>query len=174
VAEKGYREVFDAAARLRRDQPHLRIAIIGPDDPAKADAITAVERAAAERDSGIAFLGSRTDMVDLYAAMDLYALASYREGFPRSAMEAAAMGLPIVATDIRGCRQVVEHGWTGLLVPARDADALAAGLGLLAEDAPRRAAMGRAARAKAEREFDQERVIAITLDTYDRLRATSI
>jgi glycosyltransferase involved in cell wall biosynthesis len=172
VAEKGYREVFAAATRLRREQPHLRVAVIGPDDPEKADAITPAERAAAERDGGVVFFGSRTDMVDLYAAMDVYALASYREGFPRSAMEAAAMGLPIVATDIRGCRQVVEHGWTGLLVPARDADALAAGLGLLAGDATRREAMGRAARAKARREFDQARVIAVTLETYARLRGS--
>lgn len=170
VAEKGYREVFAAARRLRHEHPEVRVLVVGPDDPAKADGITPEEQRAAEAD-GVVFTGARTDMVDLYAAMDLYALASYREGFPRSAMEAAAMGLPIVATDIRGCRQVVDHGRTGLLVPVRDADALARAIALLADDADRRAAMGRAARVKALAEFDQRRVIATTLATYERLLA---
>jgi len=102
--------------------------------------------------------------------MDLYVLASWREGFPRSAMEAAAMGLPIVTTDIRGCRQVVTDGENGLLVPVRDAVAMAEAIGALARDATRRSSMSAAARAKACREFDQRRVIDITLETYERLR----
>jgi glycosyltransferase involved in cell wall biosynthesis len=98
--------------------------------------------------------------------MDVYVLASHREGFPRSAMEAAAMGLPIVATDIRGCRQVVEHDRTGLLVPVRDAEALAAAVARLAEQPERREAMGRAASHKAREEFDQRRCIERTLEVY--------
>ena len=90
------------------------------------------------RDANITFLGLRDDVEDLYAAMDLYVLASYREGFPRSAMEAAASGLPVVATDIRGCRQVVEPDRTGLLVPAHDAGALTAAIRALGADADRR------------------------------------
>lgn len=170
VAEKGYRELFAAARELRSELPGLRFVVVGPDDPAKADALTPAERARAE-DAGVTFTGARTDMVDLYAAMDLYVLASYREGFPRSAMEAAAMGLPIVATDVRGCRQVVDHGRTGLLVPVRDAERLADAIAIVARDARRRRAMGRAARAKAVAEFDQERVIDVTLSTYERLLA---
>jgi glycosyltransferase involved in cell wall biosynthesis len=169
VAEKGYREFFDAVARVRDDHPELLVVVVGPDDPAKADAITSAEKVRAERDGRIVFLGSRTDMVELYSAMDVYALASHREGFPRSAMEAAAMGLPILATDIRGCRQVVDHGRTGLLVPPRDPRMLGEGLRQLLSDGLRRQAMGRAARAKARREFDQDRVIETTLATYDRL-----
>ena len=85
------------------------------------------------RGDGVAFLGLRDDVEALYTAMDIYVLASHREGFPRSAMEAAAMGLPVVATDIRGCRQVVDDGRTGRLVPvarrrcARRRDRSAAG-----------------------------------------------
>jgi glycosyltransferase involved in cell wall biosynthesis len=170
VAEKGYREVFAAATMLRSSHPEVRIVVIGPGDPAKADAISAAEVADAERSGNVLFLGSRSDVDELYTAMDLYVLASWREGFPRSAMEAAAMGLPIVTTDIRGCRQVVTDGENGLLVPVRDAVAMAEAIGALARDATKRAAMAKAAREKACREFDQRRVIDITLETYERLR----
>jgi ribosomal protein S18 acetylase RimI-like enzyme len=84
-------------------------------------------------------------------------------------MEASAMGLPVVATDIRGCRQVVDHEVTGLLVPVRDAAALAGAVLRIAASPSEREAMGRAARAKALREFDQQHVIDLTLETYDRL-----
>jgi glycosyltransferase involved in cell wall biosynthesis len=170
VAEKGYRELFAAATMLRSSHPEVRLVVVGPDDPDKADAITRAELADARTSANITFLGSRGDVDQLYTAMDLYVLASWREGFPRSAMEAAAMGLPIVATDIRGCRQVVRDGDNGLLVPARDAIAMAEAIGSLAADPARRSAMAKAARDRACREFDQQRVIDITLDTYERLR----
>jgi glycosyltransferase involved in cell wall biosynthesis len=169
VWEKGYREVFDAARRLRERVPRLRFAIIGPFDDDKADAVSRDDIAQAEAAGNIRFLGMRDDVDELYGAMDCYALASYREGFPRSAMEAAASGLPIVATDIRGCRQVVDHERTGLLVPPRSAGALATAIERLASDASLRATMGTAAKAKARREFDQAHVIDTTLTLYDRL-----
>ncbi len=109
VWEKGYGELFAAAGQLRRRCPEVTVVVAGPSEPEKADGIGPAALAAAES-SGVRFLGHRSDVEDLYAACDMYVLASYREGFPRSAMEAAAMGLPVVATDIRGCRQVVEHG----------------------------------------------------------------
>ena len=170
VWEKGYRELLDAAALVRADHPEARFVVIGPHDPEKADAVTAADVAAAEA-VGVQFLGMRDDVEALYPAMDLYVLATYREGFPRSAMEAAAMGVPIVATDVRGCRQVVDHGTTGLLVPPRDAAALAAALAELVVDRPRREAMGVAAITKAQRSFDQQQVIDTTLGTYERLLA---
>ncbi len=170
VAEKGYREVFAAARQLKATHPRARFVVAGPAEPDKADAITADELAAAEAD-GVVLLGMREDVERLYPAFDLYVLASYREGFPRSAMEAAAMGLPIVATDIRGCRQVVDEGVTGHLVPARDASMLAAAIGRLVADASAREAMGEAARAKAIAEFDDRRQVTITLALYERLRA---
>jgi glycosyltransferase involved in cell wall biosynthesis len=99
----------------------------------------------------------------------VYVLASYREGWPRSAMEAAAMRLPVVVTDIRGCRQVVDQATTGFLVPVRDADAMARAVADLASDPGLRTDMGAAARKKAEREFDDRRVIDTTLDVYAHL-----
>lgn len=168
VAEKGYREAFAAAAILGASSPNVRFVVVGPHEPDKADALSADEIRRAE-DGGVRFLGLRHDVEDLYAASDLLVLPSYREGFPRSAMEAAAMGLPVVATNIRGCRQVVEPGVTGLLVEARDARALADAIAALAGDESRRRNMGRAARAKAGREFDDRRIIDVTLEIYERL-----
>jgi glycosyltransferase involved in cell wall biosynthesis len=168
VAEKGYREVFAAASGLRVRHPNALLVVVGPADPDKRDALTPAEIEDAEL-GGVRFLGSRDDMEHLYAAMDLYVLASHREGFPRSAMEAAAMGVPVIATDIRGCREVVDHGVNGLLVAPRDAQAVADAISSLVSDAERRAAMSTAGRAKAERDFDERRVVDRTLEVYDTL-----
>lgn len=170
VAEKGYREVFQAAVSLSARLPQVRMVVVGPSDADKADAITAVEMERA-RQAGVRFLGFRTDVATIYAAADVYVLASHREGFPRSAMEAAAMGLPVVATDVRGCRQVVDHDATGLLFPVREPAALAAAVARLATDRPLRQRLGAASRLKAHREFDQRQVIDTTLATYERLLA---
>jgi glycosyltransferase involved in cell wall biosynthesis len=168
VWEKGYREVFRAAALVRARAPHVVVVVAGPRDPDKADAVSDADIEAA-RAAGVRFLGFRDDVDDLYAAMDLYVLASHREGLPRSAMEAAAMGVPIIATDVRGCREVVDDGVTGTLVPQGDAAALASAIAALAGDAPLRRKMGEAGLRKARAEFDQQRIIDITLDVYGRL-----
>jgi glycosyltransferase involved in cell wall biosynthesis len=168
VVEKGYRELFTAACALRDPLPAARFAVIGPDDTDKADALTATDVAGAEA-AGVRFLGARDDVDRLYAAMDVFVLASHREGFPRAAMEAAAMGVPAVATHVRGCRQVVDHGVTGLLVPPHDPEALARAINRLVTDAGLRTAMGEAARERAARCFDQQRCIDTTLAVYDRL-----
>jgi glycosyltransferase involved in cell wall biosynthesis len=168
VREKGYPELFEATARLRRHLPQLRVAAIGPEEPDKVDALTEADRRAA-RDIGIRFLGARDDVPRLYAGMDIVVLASRREGFPLTPMEAAAMGVPVVATDVRGCRQVVDDGTTGLLVPVGDSVALAAAVERLATDPAARRRLGAAARRKAQDHFDQWRCIDVTLATYERL-----
>jgi glycosyltransferase involved in cell wall biosynthesis len=170
VREKGYGEVFEAASLLRVHVPRLRFAVIGVDEHEKEDALTAEDRARAA-EAGVRFLGGRDDVERLYAGMDIHVLASHREGFPRSPMEAAALGVPTVATNVRGCRQVVDDGITGLLVKVRDAPALAAAIGTLADSRDLRVRMGNAAREKAAHDFDERRCIAITLDTYRRLLA---
>ena len=171
VREKGYPELFEAMDQVRVHHAEARLVVAGPADPDKADGVTQAEITAAEQ-AGVRFLGMVDDVETLYAALDVYVLASHREGFPRSAMEAAAMGLPVMATDIRGCRQVVDDAHTGLLVPARSPERLAAAITELAADADRRQAMGAAAHTKARSEFDQQRVIDTTLATYDRLLGT--
>ncbi len=173
VREKGYAELLAAARRLAPRWPHLRFVIVGGFDPDKPDGLQAADVEAAERLGNVRFLGHRDDVDELYGAMDLYVLASHREGFPRSAMEAAACGVPIIATDVRGCRQVVDHGRTGVLVPVGDTVALEHAIVDLADDAPRRAAFGLAGAGKARQEFDQRRVIDTTLATYERLAAAA-
>lgn len=167
VREKGYLELFEAAARVMAKHPNALFAIVGPPDPAKQDGISDAEIAEAVN-TGIRFLGHRHDVEDIYAASDIYVLASHREGFPRSAMEAAAMGLPVIATNIRGCRQVVDHELTGLLVAVRDVGALAAAVSRLVRDGQSRLDLGARGRLKALSEFDQERVIDRTLRVYEQ------
>jgi glycosyltransferase involved in cell wall biosynthesis len=165
VAEKGLLELFDAARRL--DDRYV-VVVVGPDDPSKPDALDreTVRGAAAH---GVRFLGMRDDVDRLYGAMDLFVLPSWREGFPRAAMEAAASGLPVVATDVRGCRQVVDDGVTGLLVPPRDAASLTDAIRSLGDDPERRRVLGGAAVDRARAHFDERRVVDIVLDTYRRV-----
>jgi glycosyltransferase involved in cell wall biosynthesis len=168
VWEKGYREVFTAAGLLRSARARIRWLVVGPSDRSKRDRVDERSMRQAER-NGVLFLGFRDDMPLIYAASDVFVLASHREGFPRAAMEAAAMGVPVVAANVRGCRQVVDDGVSGVLVPARDAAALASAVRGLGESPARRAEMSLSAREKARREFDHERVIGTTLSVYSRL-----
>lgn len=170
VWEKGYREVFEAAAHTKDSGAKIRWIVVGPLEAGKADGVTEADLNTA-RENGVTFAGYRSDVEDLYQAADVYVLASYREGFPRSAMEAAACGLPIVATDIRGCRQVVDDGATGYLVPVRSADRLAAAVERLATDANLRRTMSAAALAKARDSFDDRSQIELTISIYQRLAA---
>jgi glycosyltransferase involved in cell wall biosynthesis len=164
VAEKGYRELFAAARKLGSER--FRFVVIGGEDPEKSDSLTDAERREA-RAIGVHFLGHRDDVEQWYLAMDLFVLASYREGFPRAAMEAAASGLPVIATDVRGCRQVVEAGVTGLLVPARAVEPLEQAIRCLGDDEILRREMARAARERAVRDFDERAVVRRVLDCYD-------
>ena len=167
VREKGFEELFAAARALRTSHPRALFVVAGPADPSKQDAMSQADLDEAET-SGVRLLGHRDDIEAVYAATDIFVLASHREGFPRSAMEASAMSLPVIASSIRGCRQVVDDGVTGLLVPARDPEALAKAIASLVDDERRRKRMGETGTLKAKKEFDQQRVIEMTLDVYSR------
>lgn len=168
VREKGIAELLEAAHLLHERGAATRLVIVGPDDPDKRDAADA-DAFQAARSDGVVLAGVRDDMPECYAAADVFVTASWREGFPRSAMEAAAMGLPTVASDIRGNRQVVDDGVTGVLVGVRIPEEIADAVGQLAPDATRRTAMGSAARQRALAEFGQQRVIDRTLAAYRSL-----
>jgi glycosyltransferase involved in cell wall biosynthesis/ribosomal protein S18 acetylase RimI-like enzyme len=167
VAEKGYHELFAAAREVRRRHSHVRFVVAGSADRDKADAVSDKDLARAAAD--VAFVGWSGDVPALLAAMDVFVLASWREGVPRSAIEAAAMGRPMVLTDIRGCREVARDGVEGLLVPPRDPGRLAEAIARLAGDADLRARLGAAARARAGERFDERRVVDTVVSSYRRL-----
>jgi glycosyltransferase involved in cell wall biosynthesis len=169
VWQKGFRELFAAAETLRKRHPDVVFLVVGGADPEKTDAIPPADLSALEGRGPFVFAGEKDHVEDIYPAFDLFVLPSYREGFPRSAMEAAASGLPVIATDIRGCRQAVSDGQTGLLVPVHDEARLTAAIEALLIDPALRHRMGAAGRRKAEAEFDDRAVVAKTMDAYERV-----
>jgi glycosyltransferase involved in cell wall biosynthesis len=171
VYEKGFGELFAAAEQLRRQGSRVRFLVIGPEEPDQDDAIERSRLEALRRDGTVVFTGWKDDMPRWYATMDMFALPSHREGIPRSCMEAAAMGVPVIASDIRGCREVVRHGETGLLVPVRNAGALAAAIEQLAADPELRRNLGALGREHICRNFDYSLVIERVLNFYREVEA---
>ncbi len=168
VREKGFAELFEAAAIARRANPHVRLAVAGPVDSEKADALDAdtLRRA---REDGVLLLGERRDMPRLYAAADVVTLASWREGMPRVLMEGAAMGKPLLASNARGCREIVRPNQTGLLATVRDPLSLAHSITTLASTPTLRAHLSQTSRADALSRFDIHRSVDRVLSAYDTL-----
>jgi glycosyltransferase involved in cell wall biosynthesis len=172
VFEKGFAEFFAAIREVRRTHKNVVPVVVGPQEPSKDDALSAADIARAKAE-GIVFHGSGEtgEMPAIYGAFDIFVLASHREGMPRSAIEASAMARPVIATNIRGCREVVADGETGLLVPVRSPRALAVAIDRLVVDAPLRQLLGDAGRQRATLRFDEELVVERTLAVYRRLLA---
>ncbi len=169
VREKGILELLQAIKIVQQHFPAVRLLIIGPVDNEKPDALTpkiAQEYGVAQL---CAFTGLRHDMPELYALMDVFALPSHREGFPRSPMEASAMGVPSVATNIRGCREAVEHNRNGLLTPLGDVPALAQSIIQLLTHQEKARQMGAEGRQMAATRFDERAVFEKVKAEYRRL-----
>jgi glycosyltransferase involved in cell wall biosynthesis len=156
VAEKGLIE-FIAAAESLSDQ--ATFVWIGPEDSDKPKRFIQETRA-------VRFLSERRDMPAVYSALDIFVLPSHREGFSRSAMEAAACRTALVLSDIRGCREIGAHEQELLLVPPRDSGALAAAIKRLIRDTELRDRLAKRAAQHARIEFDQLTVAAVSLETY--------
>jgi glycosyltransferase involved in cell wall biosynthesis len=169
VREKGVVEMLEAARIIHEHRPEVRFIFVGPVDLVKKDAFDPIGAASYGIDDVISFLGMRPDMPELYSIMDVMALPSYREGLPRAPMEASAMEIPCVVTDIRGCREVIEDGVTGLLVPRQDSAALAKALIELLEDPERARQMGRQGRKAALEKFDERTAFRFIEAEYRRL-----
>ncbi|MEW6282487.1 MAG: glycosyltransferase family 4 protein [Candidatus Eremiobacterota bacterium] len=162
VREKGIPELLEACRILRQIEPELRLLLVGPSDPDKPDAIAVDEE-------GVLALGLRHDLPELYAAMDVCCLPSHREGYPRVPMEACAMGVPCVVTDIRGCREVVDPDVNGLRVPVKNPQALMEALRRVLHEPDRAERYAKAARRIAEERFDERRVFDTVRAEYARL-----
>ncbi len=171
LRDKGVQEFVQAARLLRERGVPVTMQLVGGLDAGNPTSATQADVDAWQRDGCVQALGERSDIAALYAAAHIAVLPSYREGLPKSLIEAAACARAVVTTDVPGCRDAIEPGVTGLLVPVRDAPALADAIARLAEDAALRQSMGTAGRALAEREFDIKQVARIHVGLYDALSA---
>jgi glycosyltransferase involved in cell wall biosynthesis len=165
LATKGVRE-FVAAARLLRDPARARFVLVGDPDPGNPASIPAAEIAQWVREGVVEHWGFQRDMAQGYSTAQIACLPSYTEGMPKSLIEAAACGLLIVATDEPGCRAVVIHETSGLLVPVGDVRALAHQLDRAIAEPALRARLGQAARHRAVTEFAIEHIVARHLEIY--------
>jgi glycosyltransferase involved in cell wall biosynthesis len=172
LREKGVRE-FVAAARLLRQQGlNARFAVVGQPDPMNPASVGQAEVDAWAKEGIVEAWGWRNDMPAVFGQAQIACLPSYHEGLPKALLEAAACGCAIVATDIPGCREIVEHGRNGLLVPVRDEAGLADALRTLIERPDIRQQYGAAARECVETEFSMSKVVHDTLAIYDELLAS--
>ena len=169
--QKGLAEFVAAARLLRAEGLDARFTIAGYGEAGNPDSVPPETLAAWQREGIIDYLGQRDDMPQVYADAQIVCLPSWREGVPRALIEAAACGRALVASDVPGCREIVQHELNGLLVPARAPEALAAALRRLLQDAALRQRMGAAGRELVLREFSLERVNAATLALYAQLLA---
>ncbi len=165
VAEKGYLELFEAFAQLAPRHPSLQLLICGSrlasDHASPVD--QQLQQLMARFPAQVIDAGGIDQVEIAYDAMDLFCLPSWREGMPRTIIEAMMSGLPVVATDIRGSREEVLPSVTGLLVPVRGAPALARALEQLIADPALRQRYGQAGRERALALYDESRVIALQL-----------
>jgi glycosyltransferase involved in cell wall biosynthesis len=173
VREKGVLELIEGMAQVVSKVPEARLLIVG--DTLTSDGDREAKRLVQEAvlkyrmEDKVEFAGLRNDVPRILRALDVFVLPSWREGMPRSIIEAMAVGLPVVATDIRGCREEVVHGETGLLVPPRDPMKLAEAMLLLLTDQASASRMGSLGRARALNCFDEDAVIQRQIEAYDRL-----
>lgn len=169
LRDKGVLEFVEAAGRVRATRPDVRFQLLGA---AGSENRSAIDPATVRRwhEQGLVeHLGVTDDVRPAIAAATCVVLPSYREGAPRTLIEAAAMARPVIATDVPGCRAVVEDGRTGLLCEPRSGASLAEACErLLALPAGARAAMGAEGRRKMEAEFDEAFVVARYLEAIDR------
>ena len=171
VKEKGLLELADAAIALA-SITRLHVLVVGQALPSDRTSVTVeLDRHPVAPALGSRWqrLGHRTDVDRLLQAADIFVLPTYREGLPRSVIEAMACGLAVVATDIPACRELVREGETGLLVPPRDAARLAEAIRLLAGAAELRTMMGQQAREIALEEHDEHKIVTTQLDRFRRL-----
>ncbi len=169
VKEKGFAELFAAAEALAARYPQIKFVVIGPRETDQDDALDPGYMDDLQRRGVVRFVNWCEDMTQWYAAMDIFVLPSYREGIPRACMEAAAMMLPVVASDIRGCREVVLNGITGLLVPPRNVPLLMEAIETLHNERNRARQMGEAARQHIVKSFNNKDVCRRLCEFYAQL-----
>lgn len=167
VGDKGVNELVDAFGRLHTQNPHCRLVLVGKMeenlDPLKPSTLKKILAL-----NGILAVGAKyaDELIAWYAAADCFVLPSYREGFPNTVLEAGAMGLPCIVTDINGSREIVEDGKNGLVIPSKDASALYEAMLRMVQDDDLRQALVANARAMIADRFEESFVKKCLLDFY--------
>jgi glycosyltransferase involved in cell wall biosynthesis len=169
LTDKGVREFVQAARSLKQQGLPARFCLVGSVDPGNPASLVDTELAKWAKEGVVELWGHRTDMPEVLSLAYLVVLPSYREGLPKVLLEAAACGRAVVTTDVPGCRDAIDAGVTGVLVPVRNAVALADAINSLINDPVRCQAMGNAGRALAESAFDVRQVVAAHLLIYQDL-----
>lgn len=169
--DKGVGEFVNAARNLQAAGIRARFALVGDGDEQNPASVHVSQLREWEKSAVIEWWGWKDNMDEVYAQSAIVCLPSYREGLPKTLIEAAACGRPIVTSDVPGCREVVHHGENGFLVRVRDTGALAQALQHLLKDPILRREMGLRSRAIAEKEFSIELVISQTFALYQACRA---
>lgn len=168
VGDKGINELVEAFDRLHREIPATRLLLVGPYendlDPLKPNVDERIRRG-----DGIEAVGSQSDPRPYYAASDALAFPSYREGMPNVVLEAGAMGLPSIVTDINGSREIIRQGYNGVVIPPRDADALYQAMGRFATCREETARLAANARKNVADRYEQKMVWRALLAEYSRL-----
>lgn len=170
VKDKGINELVMAFCRLNKKYSDSRLILIGPFED-NIDPISAKTRQAMENSSAINVVGEKSgdELVAYYASADCYVHPSYREGFPNTVLEAGAMELPSIVTDINGSREIIEDGKNGLIIPPKDEKALYEAMECMISDNEARQQMGKQARKVVENRFDQGFVRQCLMSFYDEI-----
>ncbi|MFN3476458.1 MAG: glycosyltransferase [Candidatus Methylomirabilales bacterium] len=163
---KGHRSFLKACQTIKRKHGAVKFLLIG-DGPLRGQLEELARELGLEQD--VRFLGSRHDIPELLALMDVAVLPSLEEGFPNAVLEAMAAGKPVVATRVGGVPEAVIHGETGLLVPPKDPQALADAILALLDDPPRAEEMGKAGRERVKKEFGLDRMVWEMEGLYEEL-----
>jgi len=168
--DKGVREFVEAARNLKTLYPDALFLLVGPIDTGNPAAVPERYLQGVQKEGIIRWLGERKDIPEIMYLSDVVVLPSYyREGIPMVLLEAMSTGKPVITTDSVGCRDVVEEGKNGLLVPVKDFRALAKAIEMLMIDRPLRIDMGKYGREKVLREFDEKIIVDRIMKLYEEL-----
>ncbi|MCK4454164.1 glycosyltransferase family 4 protein [Candidatus Parcubacteria bacterium] len=169
VKEKGYLDLFEALKKVLRIFPETILLIIGPLEPEKKDAVNPDIIKNYDVEKNVLFLGEKEDVEKIYPLIDIFVLPSWREGLGVSILEASAMKKPVIATDIRGCREAVDDDKSGILVPLKNPESLSQAIIYLLRNPEKAKKMGEEGRKRAEKEFDERLVFGRIKTEYQRL-----
>jgi len=166
IWEKGVRELVAAARRIKDMRDDIEFILVGDTDTESPSGVPEESLRSWHKEGVITWLGHVDNVPALLNGCHIALLPTYREGFPKSLLEAAACGLPIVATDVTGCREICHHQINGLMIRPRDVDSIVAAVSRLADDPQMRSRFGRESRRLVEAYFSEEIVVEQTMEVY--------